>query len=420
MSKAKLEARLKKLVGKSEELKKRAKASEDVAEVRSIYLQLEELDGEMTELRELIEDCEKEERSTPPADAKLVNGDVKASFSTVQTEKRDKEVDPRATMEYRQAFRKYVTNGEITDELRAGTAIDTSDTGAAIPFTVMNEVINTVRKRYGNLYNKVRKMAVQGGVQIAVGALEAKFKWISESTTSPNEDVGKLGKVTFSYHQAELRVARTFLSDILTLDAFEAEVARVIAIAYLEAMDEAIVKGTGDGMPLGILNDTRVTEEEGHVIEMTDAEFSDWSEWVANVFGIIPMGYANVQLIMTKGTVYSKLRTMKDDVNRPLYYEAMGGRVDDTDIAEPTAYFDGHVISMVEPTILPDFNTAQAGDVVAIVWIPEDYAVNENFGFAMRRYINEETNEIVDKAITVVDGKILNPKGYYLIKKKAS
>ena len=35
----------------------------------------------------------------------------------------------------------------------------------------------------------------------------------------------------------------------------------------------------------------------------------------------------------------------------------------------------------------------------------------------MRRYFDEETNEWVDKALVVCDGKVLNPTGYYLIKK---
>ena len=34
-----------------------------------------------------------------------------------------------------------------------------------------------------------------------------------------------------------------------------------------------------------------------------------------------------------------------------------------------------------------------------------------------RRYYDEERNQWVNKALTVVDGKILNPKGYYLITK---
>ncbi len=55
------------------------------------------------------------------------------------------------------------------------------------------------------------------------------------------------------------------------------------------------------------------------------------------------------------------------------------------------------------------------GDVVGIFWQPNEYAINENFGFAMRKYFDEETNEWVDKALTVVDGKVLNPTGFYKI-----
>ena len=36
---------------------------------------------------------------------------------------------------------------------------------------------------------------------------------------------------------------------------FEAKLTELIAVAYLQAMDYAIVSGTGKGMPLGILND---------------------------------------------------------------------------------------------------------------------------------------------------------------------
>lgn len=428
MRKSILEKRLKRLIAKKTELTERCNASESAKEVRELTDEVRDVNAEIEETQEELEEIKAEEerqaqaknetREGIPFGATLVNGTAKASFTTAQSEQRD-DVNPRETMEYRKAFRKYMTTGVMAPELRAGTAISTDDSGAAIPITIMNEVINTIRVRYGSLYNKVRKTAVRGGVGYPVGALEASFSWIDESTVSPRKKVGKLGKIFFNSHVAELRVAQTFLSDLLTMDAFEAEIARVIAIAYLKAMDEAIVNGTGDGMPLGILNDTRITEE-GHVIEMTDADFSDWSAWLTKVFGIIPMGYADVELIMTKGTVYSKLRTMKDDVNRPIYYEAMGGRVEDTDYANPRAYLDGHEISLVEPTILPNFNTASDGDVVAIVWIPFDYAVNENFGFAMRRYYDDETNEWVDKALTVVDGKMLNPGGYYLIKKKAS
>ena len=35
----------------------------------------------------------------------------------------------------------------------------------------------------------------------------------------------------------------------------------------------------------------------------------------------------------------------------------------------------------------------------------------------LRRYYDENTNKWVDKALVIVDGKVLNPEGFYLITK---
>ena len=45
---------------------------------------------------------------------------------------------------------------------------------------------------------------MKGRNEFPVGALQATFKWISESTVSPRQKVGNLGKVSFSYHTLEI------------------------------------------------------------------------------------------------------------------------------------------------------------------------------------------------------------------------
>lgn len=426
MRKKFLEKRIARLKSKINDLRDKVKVSESVEEVRSIQAQIEEIREDLADAQEELEAIEADEaaaeaeapaeaeRSAVPANAQLVNGQILAS--TRSAAKAEENEDPTASMEYRKAFREYVVSGTpIPAEVR-GEAINTDQTGAAIPITVMNEVINTVRKRYGNLYNKVRKMSVPGGVEIPVGALQATFKWINEKSVSPRQDVGDLGKIQFAYHTAEIRIAQTFLSNLLTVSAFEAELARIIAIAYLQAMDEAIVKGSGDGCPTGILNDARVT----NVVEMTAADFGNWTAWRKKFFSKLPLGYRAGEFIFPLSTVESYLETMADANNNPVFRQATGLEVNDGDAVNPNGRFFGREIDLVEPDILPDFDSANANDVVGIFWQPEEYAINENFAFNMRRYFDEETNEWVDKALAVVDGKVLNPTGYYLIKKKSS
>ena len=418
MRKKILEKRQQRLQNRKNELTQRALASQDAAEVRSINEQIQQINEDLADIQDELDAIAEEERSANPPrvgdpvpeDAQQVNGTVIGSFRMVE----ERDEDPLASMEYRRAFRNYVINGtEIPAELRAGDAISTADTGAAIPMTIMNEVINTVRKRYGNLYSKVRKISVQGGVKYPVGALQASFKWITESTVSPRQKLSQLGAVTFGYHTAEIRISQTFLSRIVTLSAFEAEITRVIAIAYLQAMDYGIVNGSGDGSMLGILNDPRVTK----TVTMTAADMSNWTKWRKNFFAELPLGYRSGEFIFPVSTVDTYLETMADSNNNPIFRQATGLEVNDGDAQNPNGRFFGRAISLVEEDIIPDFDTANSSDVIGIYWQPEEYAINENFGFTMRRYFDEETNEWVDKALVVVDGKVLNPTGYVKILK---
>lgn len=439
--KERLTKRLLQLQARAKKLDTLCAESTDAAEVRRLTEQRSELQEDIDDVQaQLDEIAEDEKRSAVPTaqtavptQAQTVNGGIVASFSVAPaaaSQARSNE-NPYESMEYREAFKAYIQRSvpipadlvarcnafrdSLPAEQRSGVAITTADTGAAIPITVMREVINTIRKRYGNLYNKVRKTSIPGGVEYPVGALQAQFKWISESAVSPRQKTDKLGSVQFAYHTAEIRVAQSFLSQLLTVTDFEAKLTELIAVAYLQAMDYAIVSGTGKGMPLGILNDSRVTNE----ISLSEADMSNWQAWRKKFFAKLPLGYREGEFIFSLATVDGYLSTMADANGNPIFRQATGLEVNDGDARDPNGRFFGRGISLVEPDILPDFASASAGDVIGIFWQPEEYAMNENFGFTMRRYYDEETNEWVDKALVVVDGKVLNPTGIYLIKKGA-
>lgn len=403
-----LEKRISELTERLNSISEKVKASEDAKEVRALTAQAEELRSDITAYKEELSliGAEKpvEGRDKIPSGATKVN----ASFNT-PTQKRGNE-SVLTSAEYRNAFRGYVCKGsEIPAEFRDGLAINAS--GVPIPVTIMNEVINTVRKRYGNLYNKVRKTSVPGGVKYPIGALNATFKWINESTVSPRQKVGDVGYVTFEYNTAEIRISQTFLANLLSLEAFEAKISEIIAVAYLQAMDYGIVNGSGNGTMLGILNDTRIT----NTVTMTAKDMGDWTAWRKKFFSALPLGYRSGEFIFPVSTVDSYLETMADSNNNPIFRQATGLEVNDGDSLNPNGRFFGRNIALVEEDIIADFDTASAGDVIGIYWQPEEYAINENFGFSMRRYFDEETNEWVDKAIVVVDGKVLNPNGFVKI-----
>ena len=433
-----LEKRLARLIEKKNGLAARAAASTDVNEVRSINDALSDLNAEIEETQaeinaleeeekaeeERAKQLENEQRGKVPEGAKLVNGGIVESFGlkTKASQTRENN-DPFASLEYRQAFMKYAQTGEqIPAKLyqRDGVPANTDSLGATIPTTVLNEFINEIRLTYGQLYNKVRKLNIKGAVKVPIARLQASFKWITEDTVSPRQKAGEIKDfVMFEYNMAEIRVSQTLLSEIVSLDLFEREVVNVMVIAYMQAMDDGIINGTGNGQMLGILNDPRVTGLADHAIEMSASDINNWTAWRKKFFAKLPLGYRAGEFIFPVATVDSYLETMADANNNPVVRQATGLEVNDGDSRNPNGRFFGREVTLVEPDIIPDFDSASAGDVVGIFWQPNEYAINTNMQFGMRRYFDEERNEWVNKMLTIVDGKVLNPMGIYLIKKKA-
>ena len=141
-----------------------------------------------------------------------------------------------------------------------------------------------------------------------------------------------------------------------------------------------------------------------------------WEKWRKKLFAIIPLSKRGQgEFIFTAGTVESNLLTMKDANNRPVFREATDLNVGES---ATSGRFYGREVTMVEPDIVADFDSANTGDVVGVYWIPNDYAINTNLAFGMKRYFDEEKNEWVNKGLTIVDGKIVDPQGCYIIKKK--
>lgn len=402
---------------RSKELRESIEAASTADEVRSLGDALSEVETEIKEAKEQLRSIEEAEinggNGSPLNPGEQRGFNPLATFAQGTHEPRG-ESGPYATMEYREAFMTYVQNGTpIPTELRAGgdSGITVaSDIGAIIPEPIMNEFIKEVTKVYGHIYSKVRKMNVQGGIEFPISKLKANFKWISETKVSDKQKAGNIKDfITFNYHIGEIRVAQSLLSQVVSLTLFEAEITQIMVAAYLEAMDKAIVYGTGVNQPLGITKDTRIT----NVVEMTDEEFGDWTAWRKKLFAKVPLSKRGQgEFLFPASTVESYLLTMKDSNNRPLFKEAT-----DLSMGNTAGSFFGRTTDLVEPDVIADFDTAEAGDIVGIFWVPNDYAINTNMQFGMKRYFDDDNNEWINKGLTIVDGKILDTSGCFLIKK---
>lgn len=413
---------LKELIEKKEkrtkELRQAIKDANTADEVRSLGDALADVEAEIKEAKEQLRSVEAIEvnggNGTPlnPNESRGFN--PLATFTQEKGEARSN--SPYATLEYREAFMTYVQNGTpIPAEYRAGGdtgTTSTSDIGAIIPETIMNEFIKDVSKVYGHIYSKVRKLNVPGGVKFPISKLKASFKWITETKASDKQKAGDTKDfVVFNYHIGEIRVAQTLLSKVVSLSLFESEITRIMVEAYVEEMDKTIISGTGEGKPLGITVDSRIT----NVIEMSASDFCDWTAWRKKLFAKVPLSKrGRGEFLFPASTLESYLLTIKDADNRPLFKEAT-----DLSVGNSAGSFFGRNVDLVEPDIIADFDTANAGDIIGIFWNPKDYAINTNMEFGMKRWFDDDTNEWINKGLTIVDGKILDTSGCYLIKKAA-
>ena len=412
-----LEKRLAKLTAKRDALAARAKDTQDINELRSINAQIDDINGDIADINEQIADLDAADArgaadpvagvAGPAAGGILTQGhNPIARFGTPAPAP---VVDAYDTQEYRTAFMNYVCRGvEIPAEVRATT---TSDASTVIPTTIMNEIIQKM-DAYGNIWNKVRKINVQGGVEIPILSIKPAAQWITETQASPDKKIQVNTKITFSYYGLECKVAQTILVNVVSLTMFENLFSTLVVEAMIRALEEAIINGSGVGQPTGITVDSRVPA--ANVITMTEAQFTKWAEWKKRVFAKMAKAYRSGVFIMSQATFDAYIDGMVDTVGQPI------GRVNYGITDGETYRFGGKTVETVENTLVKDFGTAEAGDVVAIFANLNDYVVNTNMQITTTRWIDNDANEIKNKAMMICDGKLADPNGILIIKKAAN
>lgn len=400
---------------------KTATAEQVIARLAEIQTEMEKDDADLdalnTETDELL--ARKAELKTAAEEKELkrknlmsrLNEGIVVPEKTITSKQEDDD------MVERKAFMDYVISGKASEAgvLKRADAVGVStNLGVMIPKTVQQKIIQEVKKIHGRLYGKVKHLNLQGAVEYPIGSFTATFKRITETTVSDRQNPGGItGSIMFKYNIGEIRLSRTLLQTVLTVPAFETELAKVIAEAYVKAMDGEIVTGVpANGQLEGILTKTGIK-----TIEINEDEMKDWKTFQKKIMAKIPLGMKNkpYEYIMSNGTFEGNIMTLADDNNRPVYTETINpvdGWVD--------VRIKGHGVTLVEPELLPDFDTATAGKVFAVLWVPgEAYAINSNMQFSTVRYMDHDKNEEVTKALVINDGKVLRPDLIYQIKKVA-
>lgn len=330
----------------------------------------------------------------------------------------DDDEDMYSSMEYRKAFKDYILKGtpipEKFTEKRAEFTL-ASDITAIIPTTIMNKVIEDMTID-GKILPRVTQTAYQGGVQIPISEIDITANWLSNEEPSEEQKAKMTTNISFTYHMLEARVAIGLLAQTVSLAVFESTITKQLKKAMIRAIETAIISGTGSGQPKGITKYDDLPAEQ--IIEMDENTIGTVGAW-ADVEAAIPEAYEdNLIYIMSKATWEKYLNGMTDKNGQKIGL----GKINE----KGQKILNGREVLTVDK--LPSFQTASAGNIVAVVCDLSQYYLNSNMTMYMKKYFDDDLNKWVFKAIMIVDGKMaigknssstyVGAKGLIYIKKK--
>lgn len=310
------------------------------------------------------------------------------------------------TINYRTAFMNYATrNMELPVEYRADATSKTSDVGAVIPTTILNRIVEKLEAT-GMILPLVTRSAYKGGVGIPVSAAKPVASWVNEGEGSDNQkgSIPKDGMITFAYHKLRCSVAVSFEANTMAIAAFESTLINNIVEAMTKAIEQAIISGTGVGSPKGILKETPPV---GQIIGVAELAYSDLVEAEA----ALPLAYeSNAVWCMSKST-FMKYFGLMDTNGQPI------GRVNYGIAGKPERTLLGRKVVVCD--YVPSFNNALAVDTkFAFLFDFKDYLLNTNYKMGIKKYEDNKTDDIVTKALMLVDGKLLDMNSLVVLSKK--
>lgn len=316
--------------------------------------------------------------------------------------------DKYGSMAYRKAFMQYVCRGvAIPAEYRADAVSTTTDVGATIPTTVLNQIVEKLEST-GMILALVTRTAYKGGVSIPVSTVKPTATWVNEGAGSDKQkkNIAKDGMITFAYHKLRCAVAVSLEVDTMAISAFETLLINNIVEAMTKALEQSIIDGDGAGKPKGILAEEAAAGQE---IESAAPAYAD----LIAAEAALPQAYENGAVWCMSKKTFMQYYGLTDNNGQPI------GRVNYGIAGKPERTLLGR------PVVCCDYVTSFAASLAAdtkfaFLFNFKDYVLNTNYAMGVKKYEDNDTDDMVTKGIMLVDGKVVDKNSLVVIKKLAS
>lgn len=313
--------------------------------------------------------------------------------------------DKYGSMAYRKAFMQYVCRGTaIPAEYRSGAISTTTDVGATIPTTVLNQIVEKLENT-GMILALVTRTAYKGGVSIPVSTVKPTATWVNEGAGSDKQkkDITKGGMITFAYHKLRCAVAVSLEVDTMAISAFETLLINNIVEAMTKALEQSIIDGNGTGKPKGILAETPA---EGQTVKSAAPAYAD----LIAAEAALPQAYENGAVWCMSKKTFMSYYGLTDTNGQPI------GRVNYGIAGKPERTLLGRAVVCCDYVKSYDKSLA-AGTKFGFLFNFKDYVLNTNYAMGVKKYEDNETDDQVTKGIMLVDGKVVDKNSLVVLEK---
>ncbi|MDO4616869.1 MAG: phage major capsid protein [Lachnospiraceae bacterium] len=250
---------------------------------------------------------------------------------TASLEKNAQATDTHNTPEYRSAFYKTLLGKELTDnesralaaaqaEKRADAFNTLSSSAAVIPTTTLNEVVKQARHTNG-LYNEIRLFSVPNNLSVPVGTPTDAAAWHTEGEPVERKQIAS-SAVSFTGRELIKVLSMSAAVKRMEISTFERYLTDELKNCIADAIGAAIVAGTGNGQPTGIL--PGITWNKNNTVSTTALSADNLLAAVA----MLPAGYAGgAKFAMSTATLFGSVYPLKDNDGRYIFTDPENGGV---------------------------------------------------------------------------------------------
>ncbi|MCE5753271.1 phage major capsid protein [Staphylococcus pseudintermedius] len=232
------------------------------------------------------------------------------------------------TDEYRSAFFKKMLGKELSDveqrsfnhamdiqksEHRADEFTSSSNASAVIPEQTLNEVIRRARTQGGLLAN-VRSFNMPTKIRIPISTPQERAEWHTEGAKVEADKVVTTA-VSFEANEIIKIFSISVKAKMMSISAFESYLVEELTNCVVEAIEYALINGTGNNQGQGIL--TGITWNDENSLELT-GKYTDFTK----ALGMLKRGYAqNAKFAMSNATLYNTVYGVQDGNKRPIFVQ---------------------------------------------------------------------------------------------------